>query len=79
MSLEDAPEASLEQLAGELDTLQSEWAIAMTPGRRKEIDDEFKALSDKIMKKYGAEGLRVVDRALAKNRRLFAPTEWRSR
>jgi hypothetical protein len=69
MSLEDAPAASLQQLAGRLETLESEWAIAPTRERRKQIDDAFKALSAQIKERFGAEGQRVVDQLLAKHKK----------
>lgn len=72
MSLEDRPEASLEQLAGRLETLESEWAIAATKERRREIDSEFKVLADQIREKFGASGERVLESFLARHKRLFS-------
>lgn len=72
MSLESKPELSLEQYAGRLETLESEWAIAATKERRKEIDDEFEALAGQIKEKFGAKGERVLDYFLARHRRLFS-------
>jgi chaperonin cofactor prefoldin len=72
MTLESKPEASLEQLAGRLETLETEWAISATKERRKAIDDEFEALAGQIKEKFGAKGDRVVDYFLARHRRLFS-------
>jgi hypothetical protein len=72
MSLEGKPEVSLEQFAGKLETLESEWAIAVTKERRKEIDDEFEALAEQIKGKFGAKGERVLDYFMARHRRLFS-------
>jgi chaperonin cofactor prefoldin len=72
MSLEGKTDVSLEQLAGRLETLESDWAIAATKERRKEIDNEFEALAEQIKEKYGAKGERVLDYFLARHRRLFS-------
>jgi chaperonin cofactor prefoldin len=72
MSLEGKSDVSLEQLGGKLETLESEWAIAATKERRKEIDNEFEALAEQIKENFGAKGERMVDYFLARHRRLFS-------
>lgn len=68
MSLDEMPAASLKQLAGRLETLGSEWAIAPTKERRSEINEAFKALSAEIKQRFGDEGQKVVDQFLAKHK-----------
>ena len=68
MSLEDTAPPTLRQLVGRLETLESEWAIATTRARRKEIDDTFRSLSAEIGKRFGEEGQRAVNQLLAKHK-----------
>lgn len=68
MSLEDTPALTLGQLVGRLETLESEWAITAARTRRKEIDEEFKALSAEIKGRFGNEGQRAIDKVLAKHK-----------
>jgi len=68
MSLEDAPDQTLRQLMGRLQTLESEWTITTTRARRREIDEEFKALSAKVRDEFGIEGERAINELLAKHK-----------
>lgn len=68
MSLSDAPPATLSQLRGRLETLQSEWTIAPSRARREEIDAEFKALAAEIRQKFGHEGQKAVEELLARHK-----------
>lgn len=67
MSLEDAPDATLEQMVGRLETLRSEWAISPTKAGRKEIDASFKVLSEEIKMRFGDQGERAVTALLARH------------
>ncbi|MDG6901069.1 MAG: hypothetical protein JRM80_03830 [Nitrososphaerota archaeon] len=67
MSLDDMPEQSLRQLVGRLETLQSEWAIATTRARRKEVDDQFRALASQVRERFGDAGQRAVNALLARH------------
>lgn len=67
MSLDDMPEQSLRQLVGRLETLQSEWAIATTRARRREIDTQFKSLSTEVRERFGDAGQRAVNALLARH------------
>jgi len=70
MSLDQAPEPTLQELRGRLETLQGAWMLAATPVRRKELNEKFKALAEEIKQKYGAEGKKVVDQVVAKHMQL---------
>ncbi len=66
MSLDQAPESTLKELKGRLETLQSAWIIAMSLERRRQLNEQFKALAGQIEQKYGPEGKKVVDYVVAK-------------
>lgn len=67
MSLEDAPDATLEQMMGRLETLRSEWAIATTRDARREIDAGFRVLSEEVKMRFGDQGEKAVSALLARH------------
>ena len=69
MSL-DEPPASLRVMKGRLETIETEWTLATDPKRRKELNDEFKAMADGIKKTFGEEGRKAVEQVVAKHRGL---------
>jgi hypothetical protein len=73
MSLEDVPDATLDQKVGRLETLRSEWAISMTREAGREIDANFRVLSEEIEQMFGDEGERAVAALLAKHQGRHAP------
>ena len=68
MSLEDAPVPTLRQFVGRLEVLRSEWAIAATRARRKEVDAGFRTLSAEIRERFGEEGQRAINELLTKHK-----------
>jgi hypothetical protein len=70
MSLDQAPEPTLQQLKGRLETIQASWIIAMNLERRKQLNEQFKKLAEQIMQRYGAEGKKAVDYVVAKQMQL---------
>jgi len=70
MSLDQAPEPTLKELKGRLETLEGAWMLAPTLDSRNSLNEKFKALADEIKEKYGPEGKKVVDQVLAKHREL---------
>ncbi len=73
MSLDSAPEPSLREMKGRLETIQSAWTLASTSARRAEINEDFKRLAEQIKQKFGAEGKKVVDAVVAKQMALQHP------
>jgi hypothetical protein len=72
MSLEDVPDATIEQMLGKLETLRSEWAIATTRERRREIDASFKVLSEEMRMRFGDQGEKAVDDLLSRHQQRHA-------
>jgi GTPase SAR1 family protein len=70
MSLDDAPPPTLKLLKGRLESIETAWTIETHAAKRKEINEEFKALSEEIKKKYGEEGVKAVNEVLAKHKSL---------
>lgn len=70
MSLDQAPEPTLQELRGRLETIQGAWMLAADPKRRKELNEKFKALAEEIKQKHGADGKKVVDQVVAKHMQL---------
>ncbi len=66
MSLDQAPESTLQELKGRLETIQSAWIIAMSRERRKQLNEQFMTLAEQIKQRYGADGTKVVDYVVAK-------------
>ncbi len=66
MSLDQAPEPTLKELKGRLETIQSSWIISMSLERRNQLNEQFKALAEQIKQKYGADGKKAVDFVVAK-------------
>ena len=74
MSLDDAPAPTLRIMKGRLESIETEWTIATLPAKRKEINEEFKALAEEIKRIFGEEGRRAVNEVVAKHKQLnFAP------
>ncbi|MEM0075180.1 MAG: hypothetical protein QXR69_03615 [Conexivisphaerales archaeon] len=67
MSLEEAPEPSLDEMKGRLEVIESEWILAADQERRRKLNAEFKALADEIKQRFGEEGKKVVDSVVAKH------------
>lgn len=75
MSL-DAPPASLRVMKGRLETIETEWTLAMEPKRRKELNEEFKTMAEEIKRTFGEEGKKAVDQVIAKHRSLhYSPSK----
>ena len=70
MSLDQTPEPTLQEMRGKLETIKSAWIMATKLDKRKALNEEFKALAEEIKMKYGAEGKKAVDYALAKHMEL---------
>jgi hypothetical protein len=70
MSLDDAPAPTLARMKGRLESIETAWNIASSSAKRKEINEEFKALADEIKRRYGEEGARAVNEIVAKHQRL---------
>ena len=67
MSLDQAPEPTLDEMKGRLETLEGAWMLASSPGRRNDLNEKFKVLADEIRQKFGEEGKKVVDQVVAKH------------
>jgi hypothetical protein len=70
MSLDDAPAPTLKIMKGRLESIETEWTIAAQPAKRKEINDEFKALAEEIKRTFGEEGAKAVNQVVARHRQL---------
>lgn len=70
MSLDDAPAPTLRIMKGRLENIETAWTIAARPDERKEINEEFKALSEDIKRRFGEEGVRAVNDVLARHKAL---------
>ncbi len=70
MSLDQAPEPTLSEMKGRLETLEGAWMLAYTPDAKSNLNEKFKALAEEIKQKYGADGKRVVDQVIAKHLQL---------
>ena len=68
--MDDAPAPTLRVMKGRLESIETEWAIATQPARRKEINEEFKALADEIKRIFGEEGKRAVNEVVEKHKKL---------
>ncbi len=67
MSLDQAPEPTLHEMKGRLESIHTAWIMAPSLAKRKQLNDEFKALAEEIKMKYGADGKKAVDYVLAKH------------
>jgi hypothetical protein len=56
MSLDAAPEPTVVDLKGRLETIQSAWILARTPEKRAKLNEDFKQLAEEIRQRYGEEG-----------------------
>jgi hypothetical protein len=70
MSLDDAPPPSLMLMKGRLEAIETSWTIATQPAKRREINEEFKALAEDIKKRFGKEGAKAVDEVVARHKEL---------
>ncbi len=70
MSLDDAPAPTLRLMKGRLESIETAWTIASSPHQRREINEEFKALSEEIKRRFGEDGARAVNEVLAKHKAL---------
>ena len=70
MSLDQAPEPTLQEMKGKLETIHSAWIMATKLEKRKSLNEEFKALAEEIKLRYGADGKRAVDYVVAKQMEL---------
>ena len=70
MSLDDAPPPTLKVMKGRLEAVETAWSIATNPAKRKEINEEFKALAEEIKRSFGEEGKKAVDEVVAKHKAL---------
>jgi hypothetical protein len=70
MSLDDAPAPTLALMKGRLESIETAWNIASNSARRREINEEFKALAEEIKTRYGEDGARAVNEVVAKHQRL---------
>ncbi len=70
MSLDDAPAPTLKIMKGRLENIETAWTIAAHPDERREINEEFKALSGDIKRRFGEDGARAVNEVLAKHKAL---------
>ena len=70
MSLDDPPPPTLQLLKGRLAAIESAWAIATSPAKRKEINEEFKSLAEEIKTRYGEPGVKAVNEVLARHKAL---------
>jgi hypothetical protein len=73
MSLDQAPEPTLQEMKGRLETIEGAWLLASSPGWRKDLNEKFKALAEEITQKYGAEGKKVVDQVVARHKQMQWP------
>jgi hypothetical protein len=70
MSLDEAPAPTLKIMKGRLESIETAWTIATHTGKRREINEEFKALAEDIKRRYGADGVAAVNDVVAKHKAL---------
>jgi hypothetical protein len=70
MSLDQAPERTLRELKGRLETIYSAWVIETNLERRKQLNERFKSIAEEMNRKFGAEGKKAVDYIVAKQMHL---------
>ncbi len=70
MSLDDAPPQTLRLMKGKLESIEEAWSIATSQAKRKEINEEFKALAEEIKRSFGAEGAKAVNDVVARHKAL---------
>ena len=68
MSLDDEPAPTLRIMKGRLEAIETEWTIAASPEKRREINEEFKTLAEEIKRKFGEEGTRAVNEVVVKHK-----------
>lgn len=71
MSLDQQGEPSLQQMKGMLETIQAAYLIEFNTARRRDLNEEFKALAARMVSRFGSDGKAAVESVARKHQKLL--------